>query len=960
MATLAIYLFGAPRAELDGQPIVTDTRKATALLAYLAVTRQPQTRDALATLLWPELDQKRARAALRRTLSVLNAGQELPWLVIEREQVQLVWDDELWCDIAEFEACTADCLPLADEAACGRCRPVLERAANLYADDFLAGFTLRDSAAFDDWQFFQAESYRNMLAGVLEALIRCTTRGHEWAAATLHARRRLALDPMHEPAHRQLMQLYAWNNQRAAALRQYQECERILAEELGVPPLDETTALYTAILNHEVPAPPSVPEVQPLPVFTPPTAPLPTLVGREHEWTALTTVFRAAGERGRLVVIVGEAGVGKTAIATAFAEAQARDGASVLSVVCYEGEATLAYAPLATLLQNAVANPVRRARLAGLDAAWLAEVARLQPTLLGPHITVAAERSPDPFAAQSRFFEGLAHAIYALLDGDRPGLLLLDDVHFADSATLDWLTYLVRRLALHRVSIVLVWRSDDVPASHRLRQLAGDSARQGAATVIELERLPASAVATWIEQAVTDPAVDRAQLAKRLFAETEGLPFFVAEYLNLLAGDRLSWSESSWAAPDRVVEFLRARLAPLPEVAQQVLAAAAVIGRAFDLATVVAASGRSEEETITALEELLARRLILEGAAERLDFSHAQLRQVVYAELSQLRRRLLHRRVGDALAAQARRSGAEENVAGAIAQHYQLGGESQKAAHFAFVAGEQAYHVYANREAIAYFEQALALDTPERCAAYTHLGDLHTLLGEYGRAEQAYTAALAQCSADRQADLEHRLGRLYARLGDANAAGHHFAAAYELLPPDATVGRAQLLIDWALTVAHTQNMVAATDLAQQGLAAAEQAGDATALSRAHTLLALLARRSGNLDAALTAAQAGLAAARNQPDSGVLVSALNSLALVHADGGDPTAGIPLIEEALDQVLRIGDRHREAALRNTLADLHHACGETERAMTQLKQAVVIFAEIGSAVGGENAEIWMLREW
>ena len=198
------------------------------------------------------------------------------------------------------------------------------------------------------------------------------------------------------------------------------------------------------------------------------------------------------------------------------------------------------------------------------------------------------------------------------------------------------------------------------------------------------------------------------------------------------------------------------------------------------------------------------------------------------------------------MAAQARRSGAETNLTGAIAQHYQLGGEQAKAAHFAFLAGEQARHVYANREAIGYFELTLALGTTERCAAHTNLGDLYTLLGEYGRAEQAYTAALALCAADHQADLEHRLGRLYARLGDATAAEHHFAAAHELLPPDATVGRAQLLIDWALAVAHAQNIVATTELAQQGLAAAELAGDATALSRAHTLLALLARRRGDL------------------------------------------------------------------------------------------------------------------
>ena len=203
--------------------------------------------------------------------------------------------------------------------------------------------------------------------------------------------------------------------------------------------------------------------------------------------------------------------------------------------------------------------------------------------------------------------------MYALLDGDLPGLLMLDDLQFADSATLDWLTYFVRRLATRRICVLLVWRSDDVPVGHRLRQLVGDCARQGAATVVELKRLSADAVADWIEGSVTNPEVDRAHLAQRLFAETEGLPFFVAEYLNLLTGDHLSWSESSWAAPERVRDFLRARLAPLTEVAQQVLATAAVIGRSFDLDTITAASGRSEEETIAALEELLARRLILEG-----------------------------------------------------------------------------------------------------------------------------------------------------------------------------------------------------------------------------------------------------------------------------------------------------------------------------------------------------------
>ena len=964
MSTLTIQLFGAPLAAIDGRPLITDTRKATALLAYLAVTRQPQTRDTLATLLWPDLDQGRARAALRRTLSALNAAAPLPWLRVEREQVALLCDDNVVCDVHSFERCIVACPP-DDRTPCTTCLRLLEEAADLYRGDFLAGFTLRDSAAFDDWQFFQAEGYRSTLARVLETLVRCASQGHEWPAAIGHARRWLAIDPLHEPAQRQLMLLYAWDNQRTAALRQYQECVRILDDELGVPPLAETTALYTAILNHQTPAAPSLAAAPPRSVQETAAAaaaaapPLPPLVGREPEWAALQAAYQAANSRGRLVVIEGEAGVGKTALAAAFAEAQAQRGAALLTAVGYEGETTLAYAPLAMLLQRAAAQAAPRARLAALDPAMLAAVGRLQPTLL-QLASPGPDHPPDPFAAQSRFFDGLAQAVHALLAGDQPGILLLDDVHFADSATLDWLTYFARRLGAQRICVVLVWRTDDVSAGHRLRQLVAESARQGAATVIQLARLSPSAVAHWVEQALPGATVDRAGLAARLYAETEGLPFFVAEYLHMLAHDPAAGAGAAWRAPTSVRDFLHARLAPVTEVGRQVLAAAAVIGRSFDLATVTAASGRSDDEAVTALEELLALRLVVEADAERVDFSHAQLRQVVYDELTHLRRRLLHRRVADALATAARRTGSEESAAGSLAHHYQLGGEHEKAAHFAFVAGEQARRVYANRAAIAYFEQALALGAPARCAAYTHLGDLHTLAGEYGRAEQAYLAALAACDAGQRADLEHRLGRLCERRGDATDAAQHFAAAAALLPPTATAHRAQLLTDWSLSVARTQDLTAAVHLAEAGLAAASAAGDGAALARAHTLLALLARRLGDLAAALAAAEAGLAAARSQPDPGILAAALNSLALVHADHGDPTAAIPLVQEALAQVVHMGDRHREAALRNTLADLYHVCGQNDQAMAQLKQAVVIFAEIGGEVGGENAEIWMLREW
>jgi hypothetical protein len=478
----------------------------------------------------------------------------------------------------------------------------------------------------------------------------------------------------------------------------------------------------------------------------------------------------------------------------------------------------------------------------------------------------------------------------------------------------------------------------------------------------------------WVDQSVTRTGFDRERLAKRLYVESEGLPFFVAEYLNMLANDELPGLDAAWPAPGRVRDFLLARLAPLTEVARQVLAAAAAIGRSFDADTIMGAAGRSEDETLTALEELLARRTILESGAQQFDFSHAQLRQIVYGEISHLRRRLLHRRIGDVLATAARRTGtAETNAeetnagvtgahvtsAGVLAYHYQLGGEPARAAHFAFLAGEQARRLYANREAIGYFRQALALGAPERCTLFTHLGDLHTLLGEYGQAEETYAAALDGCRPAERAGLEHRLGRLRDRLGDAAGAARHLAAAHALLPADDFVAQAQTMIDWSLATLRTQNGPA-NELAQRALVVAERAGDAATLARAYTLLALLARRSGDFAVAREAGEAGVAVARGQSDPGVLAAALNSLALVHADDNNPATALQLIQEALAQVVRIGDRHREAALRNTLADLLHAGRETEQAMEQLKQAVVIFSEIGSEAGGENAEIWMLREW
>jgi predicted ATPase/DNA-binding SARP family transcriptional activator len=249
MSRLALYFLGAPRVELDSQPIHISRRKAVALLAYLATTKQSHRRDSLTALLWPETDHSRARAYLRSTLSVLNRTLGSGWLAVDRETAGLNWDADVWLDAAEFQARLAERRMHGhpSDQVCPACLTSLAEAVALYRDDFLAGFTLRDSPGFDDWQFFQTQELRDDLAHALEQLAQGHGEQGEFEPAVAYARRWVALDPLHEPAHRLLMQLYAGSGQRAAALRQYEECEQVLREELRLPPDEATTQFFQAI-----------------------------------------------------------------------------------------------------------------------------------------------------------------------------------------------------------------------------------------------------------------------------------------------------------------------------------------------------------------------------------------------------------------------------------------------------------------------------------------------------------------------------------------------------------------------------------------------------------------------------------------------------------------------------------------------------------------------------------------
>jgi DNA-binding SARP family transcriptional activator len=324
MSRLALFLFGPPRIEREGEPVKLDRHKAVALLAYLALSSTSQRRDTLAALFWPELDQTHARRALRKTLWALQKALGAEWFEIGRESLALKREAGFWLDVDHFHDLLALCRAhghAADEA-CPACLVSLAEAVALWGETgatalavvFMSGFSLRDSPGFDEWQLFQNEGLRCELGGALERLARAHGARGAFEPALVYARCWQALDPCHEPAQRLLMQLYAQAGQRAEALRQYRECVRMLEAELGVPPQQETTRLSQAIQENRL-APPLIPP------SNLPAQPTP-FIGRAEELAEIDRLLKEPA--GRLLSLIGPGGVGKTRLALQAAAGQVR------------------------------------------------------------------------------------------------------------------------------------------------------------------------------------------------------------------------------------------------------------------------------------------------------------------------------------------------------------------------------------------------------------------------------------------------------------------------------------------------------------------------------------------------------------------------------------------------------------------------------------------------------------
>ena len=534
MPGLKLWLLGSPRVEVGGSPVELQRRTTLAFLAYLAVTGEAHRRDSLATLLWPEADHSSARAALRRDLSALNRALGQTWLEIDGDSVRLRPTRDVpatrgqgyWLDAQQFHGLLAACGTHGHPptAVCPACLQPLGDAVGLYRGQFLAGFTLRDSPEFDEWQFFQAETFRQDLASALERLVLgfSADEAGTGAQGISYARRWVALDPLHEPAHRSLMQLYARTGQQAAALRQYEACVRMLQEELHVPPEAETVHLYKTIKAQRPPFAPVVPAAQlpaglgdrlspqeaavsPKGAEAEPSAVKPPLfVGHEHELAQLDHFLdMALANGGQAVFVIGEAGSGKTALVQEFTRRaeERHERLIVASGNCnaYTGLGD-PYLPFREILgrltgdlgaawkAGSVSQPGAR-RLQALMPQAIAALLSAGPDLIdtfipGPSLVsrgelfataasawvaplreLVARHAADTGLAkvkQTDFFEQYVR-VMQLLSAQQPLLLVLDDLQWASAGSIGLLFHLGRRLGGNRILVAGIYRR---PRSH--------------------------------------------------------------------------------------------------------------------------------------------------------------------------------------------------------------------------------------------------------------------------------------------------------------------------------------------------------------------------------------------------------------------------------------------------------------------------------------------------------------
>ncbi len=832
------------QVERAGQPVHGfESRRALALLCYLAAQGQPQSRAHLADLFWPDKPEARGRGNLSRVLNNINTL--LPDCVSAERETVTFNAAACWLDVTAFTALTQ---PPADNAA-------LTEAVALYRDDFMAGMYLDDCPDFETWLVVERERWRQQAAAALHTLIAHHTRRGELETGLHYADRLLTLDPWREEAHRHKMLLLALTGQRSAALKQYEHGRQTLADELGVAPTPETTALYQRILTGdlfgEAPPPPETARraFKDLP-----------LVGRADAHAWLLAQWDAARRgTGGLTLVAGEAGVGKTRLIHEALRVSAGQGARVFTGRCYEFNRAVPYQALHEALRAAPANP-------------------LSPL---PATSAAPGERYTLFAAVAAWLRDL---------GTRrsPCVLFLDDLHWADADTLDLLHYLARALDAAPCWLIGAYRPAETPPDHPLARLAPTLAADGQAQTLSLAALSAADVTRLTAHLV---GAEAAALGEYLFQESEGNPFFVTELLETLrdqgqlrpAGDAWQFTgdlTTPLPLPARVQDVILQRVQRLDETGQYLLTLAAAHGRPF-AAALLAAAGECPPETVETALAVWRERQLTRPVGHGWDFAHDKIRSALYQSIPAALRRLLHARLGAALET------LEPHNVSALAYHFDRARQAAPAARYMLLAGEQARRAYAHEQASAFYQRGLEL-TNEAGLRYALLNGLESSCDRTSRR-------------DWQRRVLDELAALVANGPPEIATPQHQA---EVALRQANY--AEVNSDYAETAA----------AAQRAIAYAATAGDETACAEGYCWWGCALRRQGDMDAAHVQYEQARTIAEQVGAHATLATSLEGLANVAWARQDYAAAQACLERSLILRQQLGDKRDEAIVHNML--------------------------------------------
>ena len=619
------------------------TRKAEALLAYLAIRPDHlHERHALALLLWGGSGEDQARHSLRQALLALRKALPKtvpPILRIEPEVVS--FDTSVVdVDVRTFERLAREGTPKA-----------LEVAVSLYEGELLPGLRVKE-ASFEEWLATERMRLRRVAFDSLIKLLEGRVRAGRTDPALHAAERLLALDPLYEPAHRAVMRLYASQGRRAEAVRQYQACVSALERGLGVGPETDTRQLYRELLLPDAepsrgsrahapasPRPSRPPAGHPLPA--PLSAPL---IGRAAELGQLRQTLDVASRgHGQVVVVRGEAGMGKSRLVQEFASIALHAGARVVVSHAHESEQILPLGPWVEALRDRTAlrelyDP------AGSDPEWRKTLMQVLPEL-------GLEReSPAPGNWEYRRLFDVIAGLLQRVASIQPTAVILEDLHWADEMSVRLFAFLGRRSRSWPLLLVATTRTEDIVANPLCRRVLEELRDEGLATQLTLDPLSEAdtlAMLHGVSQGAI-AGVDADRLGRELWELSRGHPFMIVETIRALRQGLVRPGPGPWPLPERIREHIARRLERLSKRGQHVVAVAATIGAAFEFRLLQRASGLSEREAANAVEELVRMR-VLQAARDLFDFTNDSLRAVARYQILTPRRGMLHRRIAEAM-----------------------------------------------------------------------------------------------------------------------------------------------------------------------------------------------------------------------------------------------------------------------------------------------------------------------